>query len=256
MLLNQLANGLALRRRAVACAALAGAMIWMTAGTASAVPFTTCSGGVADAVFPGAAFRCESETRTYGTGLDVGHIYFFDGGDFTNTLTFDQVLHDDLIITMTAFWVLPGNPVFLSRVPTGYIPEIFETTSGPSWIYFRVENLTETSGPPQEGIGNDYLGDWHQEIAWFGDGEYVNPQVFHDSRPLDFFGANITDAGSFCVECGPPGDPAIGGTARDFSDTLVADTTVPEPASFLLIGSGLGALYRRRQRALAARDSA
>ena len=125
-------------------------------------------------------------------------------------------------------------------------------------MYFRVEELTAGGGPPQDGI--DFTGPWRQDFAWDGDGTYVLPQVLHDGRPLDSFsGTPITVPDSFCDECGPPGDPTIGGTSRDFSDTTVVSTNapVPEPASLLLVGSGVGALYRRRrQRALAARDSA
>lgn len=248
-------------RRTAMCASIVAATLGLTAGSASATPFNTCAGGVADSVFSGMAYKCESVTQTFDTTFSGNsNLYAFDGFDFTNTLRFDDVLHDELVVTMSAFWVTPGNTLFLDRVPAGYTPELFTTSTVPAWIYFRVEELTDGGGPPKEGLGNDYLGDWHQEIAWFSPSGtvHVKPEVFHDSRPLDVFGATpITDEGSFCPTCGPPGDPTIGGTARDFSDSFVGDVTVPEPASLLLVGSGLGALYRRRrQRALAARDSA
>jgi len=250
-------------------AALAAMLVPLGAGVAEAGP-VTCNtffeGNNADSLFGGASYACQSLTAVY-TQSSTSNTYGFDGGFFSNTLSFDTVLQD-MTITMSAFFVTPGNTAFLSRIGTEFEPETFMTSYGEAWVYFRVEDLGLQLGPPEQGT--HFEGTWSQDVLWFGDGTYVDPQMLHDNRPLDTFDDVITVDGSFdpepspCTDCVRDldtkgfGDPTIRGGALDFSDTTVVDVTqVPEPSSLVLLASGgIGALYRRRrQRAARAAES-
>lgn len=212
-----------------------------------------------------AAFACQTVAHTYLPGDDVSNLYgfapFAGGFSFTNELTFDTVLRE-FTLYLTAFFIEPGTPEFLSRIPSAYEPETFVTTLGLSWVYFYVEDLIdETDEKPQQGA--DYLGNWAQDIRWYGDGEYNDPQVLHDPRgDPNFFGNVITVPGSFdpelqpecsqlpcdpCPECGCEicDDPVIIGTANDFSGTTIASTRVPEPAAMWMVGLGAVATVTR-----------
>ena len=71
------------------------------------------SGG-ADPLFFGAAFACETQSASYSAG-NTSNEYVFDGGLFTNTLSFDTVLQD-MTVYISAFFVDVGNTAFLSRI--------------------------------------------------------------------------------------------------------------------------------------------
>jgi PEP-CTERM motif len=89
--------------------------------------------------------------------------------------------------------------------------------------------------------------------VWFSlDGPPSDAQLWHDPRPLDSlssFTDNITVPGSFQSTTDPHSfDPLVRGSTDNFSDTVVIPTEVPEPSSLLLLGLGIGGLYRRVRR--------
>src|SRR5688572_2464426 len=179
--MSQQVNGTKTRGWTLRAATL-GTAFCLWASVAAAGPIT-CTGGD-DPLFPGSAERCQTFSAFYNSA-NTSNTYFFDGGIFENTLSFPDGVLLDMDVWMSAYFVIPGNPVFDARIPPGYEPEPFLTATGPRWIYFRVEDLQDdpSSGPPQEGV--HYSGNWVQDIVWFGDGIYQNPEVLHDNRPLN-----------------------------------------------------------------------
>ena len=241
------------------------AAVWLPTSS-EAGPLLCDPGGIDFTPGDSAAFACETVSHTYLPGDDVSQLYSYnDFGAafaFTNELTFDTVLRE-FTLFLTAFYIDPGDSGdFLTRIPAGFAPETFVTTFGNTWIYFYVEDLQE-QGREEPEQGTEYAGSWLQDIKWFGDGIYIDPQVLHDTRGgANFFGDIITVPGSFdpegtpCANCsGPPSceeciDPVIIGQADDFSGTLVVDQ-VPEPLTmWLLTAGGAGVYVRARSRRL------
>jgi hypothetical protein len=265
-------------RAAMPALLIATALFLTTVPSASADPLTCISSTPPEG---SPAFHCQTASQTYSPGTDVSRLYSYDGGAFTNELVFDEVLGDGFELFLTAFFVDPDDPGdFLDRIPDGFAPEVFSTSFGPSWIFFYVEDLQDLSCAPscdEPTLGVDYgpnndppgslegVGAWGMRMLWFGDGEYVAPQVLHDADGgSDVFDDIITVDGSFDPEPTPDvipisplkfdNDPVITGSADDFRSVIVV-STVPEPATLWLLGMGAAAgIARFRWRRSRQRD--
>lgn len=231
-------------------------------------------------------------TQTYSEPDNVSsHTYNFDGGStvpggYSFVLAFDQLTigaEFDLTVIATTFAPEDLEPRFDNNFPNSRC--VTFATGGTECVDFEIKG--EMTGPDQFADfptqdPTKWIGSFDIDISWFLDtnGDFPNGadriRILHNrgDQEGDNFDTDITRRGSYCgFECAPPpcdpceidflsaayfgDDPAIGGRDDNFqSFTVVQVSDVPEPATMLLVGSGvLGLVRQHRRRRLASRQA-
>lgn len=166
----------------------------------------------------------------------------------------------------------PSGPTFLVSITDnittqGALDESSRLTEFPGFTCVPIADginncvdfeVTLFGGAPLLSGPNTFTGFFDMTIAWLAntDGTFPNVpgdriRILHNEGEIagDGFDSDITTIGSYLSGSI---DPAIGGRDDNFQSFLVAQAptdAVPEPATLLLVTSGVsGLLYRRRRR--------
>jgi len=210
-------------------------------------------------------------THTYSEPGVSSNIYDFEGGAFTPggyslELTFDQLaVGAEFDLTVVAESQDPSDlePRFDNNFPNSRC--VTFATGGTQCVDFEIMGKdANTPFPTQDST--KWIGSYNIDISWFLDtnADFPNDanriRILHNrgDKEGDNFDTDITRLGSYfpggfgcgdiCIE---ESDPAIGGRDDNFqSFTVVQVSDVPEPATMLLLGSGLVGLVRHQRRRL------
>jgi len=221
------------------------------------------------------------------TGDQGGAVYNY--GDYALELRFDHVLQDFEVEFSDFHRTLDEMTSRFTGPFEGWQPvPICEGCTNDSGADAPYVDFVVTSSPePQANVDFESQGargfvpyssghvGYDLYIYWFADTNagFPDPHIIHktgvcsdnDCTADDPFDQEMTIPGSYffgdppsCVfdpdGCGSIGlastDPGVGGRDNMFTDvTLANPTAVPEPASLLLLGSGISAMaYRRRRK--------
>jgi len=250
-------------------AAALAALILPLAATAANASTITCAygGGITPCGVTGGGGGVSS-----GTGIGSTAFFNFDGDnngtlDYRAELAFDDVNGPfSVSITDTITSQAALGPRFATSFPDAVCVPIFDGVNG--CVEFHIVApapgpTTWTSAGPR---GNPATIGFNFTISWFVNtdqpGDATHIRVLHDTggtdsqydiditTPGSYVGPQTAGCGSICLLTDGDDDPGIGSRDNNFQNFTVVrtPTAVPEPASLLLIGSGVSALIYRKRR--------